>query len=298
MGATDTRRLFGVEAGGRLGLSATPDRYGDPDGTEAIHSYFGLVLEPRFGITEAIKTGQLVPYDYYLETVEFEDDELERWDAFSKAMAQEIARNNGAMTDRAIRLARDRARLLKSASGKAALARRVLQSRFTDGDHWLIYCDTLTHLKSVREAIDDLGVPIYEYHSQSSYLGPEIFRHFSKGGVLLAIKCLDEGVDLPFINKALILASTSNPREYIQRRGRVLRRYDNKHYATIVDAAVTDSEGVLMSLGEATRASEFAGEAQNRAGKFKLDALTRQAASSDRWRRDETVFEQDGEDDV
>lgn len=297
MGAPDTRKLFDVAAGGRLGLSATPDRYGDVEGTQAIHDFFGNLLEPRFGIADAIKAKQLVPYDYYLETVDLTQEEQDGWDALSQALAQEIARNDGQMSDRAMRLARDRARILKSASAKSSLAAQVLSERFRDGDRWLIYCDTLSHLREVRAHLEGVDIPLYEYHSVNSHLGPEIFEHFSRGGALLAIKCLDEGVDLPFINKALILASTSNPREYIQRRGRVLRRAEDKYSATIVDAAVTDGGGGLLSLTEAGRAMEFAEQAQNRAGRFRLQTLLRQSRSANQWRRDDTAMEVDGGDD-
>ncbi len=294
MGAPDARALFEIEAGGRLALSATPERYGDATGTAAIFSYFGQILQPEFGIREAIAVGQLVPYDYFLETVALDDDEMEAWDKLSREIAQEVARNDGAMTERAVILARDRAKILKSASAKAEMAAAVLQERFVEGDRWLVYCDDLKHLRSVRSAIERrLNLPVFEYHSRNSVLGPEIFQHFGRGGILLAIKCLDEGVDLPFINRALILASTANPREYIQRRGRVLRRSPDKYFAQIVDVAVTDAGGELLSLTEAIRAEEFAGEAQNRLGLFRLQALRRSADARDRWRRDDLAIEQD-----
>ena len=94
-----------------------------------------------------------------------------------------------------------------------------------------------------------------------------------EGGVMLAIKWLDEGVDIPEINKALILASTTNPREYIQRRGRVLRARDGKYSADIYDVLVLDTNGILLSSGEAERAIEFAEEAQNSATKIELRIL-------------------------
>ena len=90
---------------------------------------------------------------------------------------------------------------------------------------------------------------------------------------MLAIKCLDEGVDIPEINRALILASSTNPREYIQRRGRVLRARDDKYSADIYDVLVLDANGTLLSSGEAERAIEFAEEAQNSATKIELKML-------------------------
>lgn len=299
MGAPDTRKLFDIDAGGRLGLSATPDRYGDEPGTACIHTYFGTTLEPRFDITDAIKAKQLVPYDYYLETVDLTADEMEQWDKLSKSIATEIARNDGKLTDRALHLARTRARVLKSAAAKAPLAAKVIRENFKPGDRWLIYCDDLAHLAEVRREVEATGHPVFAYHSKNSDLGPEILRHFEIGGILLAVKCLDEGVDLPFINKALILASTTNPREYIQRRGRVLRQYSNKFHAELFDVAVLDDEGKLLSLKESARAEEFARDASNRAGLVKLRSLTISSTNSELWRRDtismETVEVEDGE---
>jgi superfamily II DNA or RNA helicase len=85
------------------------------------------------------------------------------------------------------------------------------------------------------------------------------------GGVLIAIKCLDEGVDIPSASHALILASSQNPREYIQRRGRVLRSNisSGKSHATIFDVVVTSSEEVPLNKQEIERMLAFAGDADN-----------------------------------
>ena len=101
----------------------------------------------------------------------------------------------------------------------------------------------------------------------------------TKGGILIAIKCLDEGVDLPYLSNAIVLASSKNPREHIQRRGRVLRKSENKFYATIYDAIVVPNKSVekiesdsIMS-GEITRAYNFAKSARNPISKINLIEL-------------------------
>jgi len=282
MGAPDCRQLFSIEAGARLGLSATPRRYGDEIGTNAIYSYFGDELEPHFTLADALHAEPpvLVPYDYFVETVTLTEDELDQWVALTKSLAQEIARNDGQMSERALHLARQRARVVKSAEGKVDLARNVIRKQWRDEDRWLIYCDDRQHLAKVRAVVEPLGQPTFEYHSGNSVLGPEVIRQFENGGVLLAIKCLDEGVDLPYINKALILASTTNPREYIQRRGRVLRRREGKHYAVIYDVIAVDGEGIPVMPSELPRAEEFAALASNRAGAVVLDQLRSKASAS------------------
>lgn len=295
VGAPDRRAFLTLESGACMGLSATPERYGDPEGTEAIFGYFGQRLSPEFGIQEAIAARQLVPYDYDFVTTTLTDEEREIWDDLSGKMAQEIARNEGKVTDRFLRLARERSRTLKSAARKAGEARRVLDLRQKPGDRWLVYCESRAHLREVRDAVETPGRRVLEYHSGNSHLSKEIFQCFEEGGVLLAIRCLDEGVDLPFVNKALILASTTNPREYIQRRGRVLRTDDDKYSAEIVDMLVVDDDGIPLVVSEARRALEFAKNAANRAGQVRLEILLAKAARDSGWKRDDLPLETEGE---
>lgn len=72
----------------------------------------------------------------------------------------------------------------------------------------------------------------------------EVLRRFEQGEIqiLVAIKCLDEGVDVPSTETAYFLSSTTNPREFIQRRGRILRRFDQKQLATIYDFIIVQNE--------------------------------------------------------
>lgn len=273
MGAPDTRSLFTLDAGARLGLSATPERFGDEDGTNAIRQYFQNDLKPEFTLLDAITSGVLVPYDYFLETVQLTEDESEEYRTISTAMAKEMAMNKGAQTERFQSLARRRSRILKRAEAKTSLARRILNEHYSSGSHWLIYCESMEHLAAVRAEIEDGPWPILEYHSRNTALADEVFAHFTRGGVLLAIKCLDEGVDIPAIDNALILASTSNPREYVQRRGRILRRTQGKFSARLFDVVVLDDAGRLLAGVEAHRAQEFASGARNQSGSTKLDLL-------------------------
>ncbi len=281
MGAADTRSLFNLAAGGRLGLSATPERYNDPEGTQAIWRFFENELTPAFSIADAIASNVLVPYDYYLSAIRLTEDESQRWADLTSQMARLLAINDGATSDRFEYLARERSRILKRAEEKTGLARRLLDENYSRGSHWLIYCESRDHLDEVRREIEGGAWPVYEYHSGNTALRSEIFDHFEKGGVLLAIKCLDEGVDIPAIDNALILASTTNPREYVQRRGRILRRSPNKYSARLFDVLVLTSEGTLISPNEASRAREFASHARNSSGRIDLEILLAASASSD-----------------
>ncbi|MFI8696998.1 DEAD/DEAH box helicase family protein [Dietzia maris] len=275
VGAPDTRKiLFSLPAGGRLGLSATPSRFGDSLGTEAIVDYFGETLDPVFSLADAVESGVLVPYDYHFEACPLNDDESERWDDLTRRVSRDIARNDGNLSDYALHLLRQRARISKSAAAKADIALSVLSEHYEEGDRWLIYCSDTAHLREVRAKLDGMKIDLLEYHSATASSHESTIEFFTKrGGVLLAIKCLDEGIDIPMINKALILASSTNPREYIQRRGRVLRKSPGKYSAVLFDVIVVGSDGKAITASEVRRALEFADGSRNVAPRIYLENL-------------------------
>jgi superfamily II DNA or RNA helicase len=275
VGAPNTRRILEeIEAGGRLGLSATPERYGDPAGTAAIFDFFGAMLHPEFTLRDALEASVLVPYDYDFVTCALTDNEQEAWDELTDKVAREIARNKGELSDYARHLLIQRARISKRANGKAAIARRVVAEAYRPGDRWLIYCGDVQHLREVRAELEDLGLDLLEYHSQNDASHDATLTFFSnRGGILLAIKCLDEGVDIPMINRALILASSTNPREYIQRRGRVLRRSPGKYSSHLFDVIVTGADERAITPSEVVRAMEFARDSRNVGPEIYLEDL-------------------------
>jgi superfamily II DNA or RNA helicase len=159
----------------------------------------------------------------------------------------------------------DRARIAKGATAKIDLARRVIREHFEPGQRWLVYCDSQDQLYAVRDALEEEGVDPDVYHSDMEGDRQQTLERFKvNGGVVVSIKCLDEGVDIPAATHALVLASSRNPREFIQRRGRVLREAPDKSLAHIYDAIVVprsmgDDEDPDTSLLEAelARAIEF-----------------------------------------
>jgi superfamily II DNA or RNA helicase len=143
-----------------------------------------------------------------------------------------------------------------------------------------VYCQDQNQLNAVREKIVSLKFHVLEYHSNMAGDRAAQLDFFEKqGGVMLAIKCLDEGIDIPRVNKALILASSSNPREYVQRRGRVLRKHEEKYSAQIIDTLVNSTNGEILSINELYRAREFAKTARNESVKFEIEELIRNAGS-------------------
>ncbi|GIG53333.1 DEAD/DEAH box helicase family protein [Demequina activiva] len=275
VGAPDTRRVLErIASGARLGLSATPQRYGDPTGTAAIFEYFGDILVPEFTLRDALDAAVLVPYDYDFVTCALTEDEQVAWDELTERVAKEIARHDGDLSEHALHLLRQRARISKGAHNKATIARDLVAKNYRTGDRWLVYCSDVNHLREVREQLGGLGLELLEYHSQDDGDHKATLDFFSnRGGILLAIKCLDEGIDIPMINRALILASSTNPREYVQRRGRVLRRSPGKYSSHLFDVIVIGTDGKAIAPSEVIRAKEFARDSRNIGPELYLDDL-------------------------
>lgn len=284
VGSPVQQRILQIDAGGRLGLSATPERYGDPVGSTAIFDYFGQILPPPFTIADGIRVGRLVPYDYHITLVEMTEPEWEQWVLLSDRIAQAAAVSASAPQDsesgaaaraKLQQLFIERARIKKQAANKPLLAAEIVARDYTEGNRWLVYCDDQAQLRSVIATLESQGIRSDEYHSAMQGARAETLDHFDRqGGVLVAIRCLDEGVDIPSVTHALILASSANRREFVQRRGRVLRTASGtKHSATIHDVLVTAPghaarESVLPS--ELDRAAEFAATARNAAVRMQL----------------------------
>lgn len=307
-GAEYIRSLLREDFQFRLALSATIDRYGDAEGTEAIYTYFGdRCIE--YTLEEAIygrddEPPCLTPYRYHPVIVYLEDDELEQYSVLSGeiAKAMRVGRDGKRkLTQQGKMLALKRARVVAAARAKLPALKREI-TPYADDSYMLVYCgatkveidggpaqgvdeyesrqiDVVTRLLG-----DGLNMRARQFTSrESSTERREICEMFANADLqaLIAIKCLDEGVDIPMIKTAFILASTTNPREYVQRRGRLLRKdkLGRKERAVIYDfitlprdpdeAAVLPDEDTRgekrLVYNELVRAKEFASLAENRA---------------------------------
>ena len=269
--------IMTMDAGPRLGLSATPIRYGDPEGTRQILNFFGDIVPPPITLTDAIDTGRLVPYEYSPHPLHLTAEEADQWKIYTERISREIARNKPddagvrPLSDKLKILLIQRSRVAKKAAAKVGLACGVLKEQFRKGQSWLVYCEDADQLSQVLSALRQEGIDPVEYHSKMEGDRAATMLWFrSFGGVLVSIRCLDEGVDIPDVSHAIILASSQNPRQFIQRRGRVLRRAPGKQVALVHDAIVvpvsTDDEPDQSSLlkSELVRAIEFANNAINK----------------------------------
>jgi superfamily II DNA or RNA helicase len=272
----------------RLGLSATPNRWFDDDGTERIMDYFGGVIY-TFGIHEALNwidplTGltPLCPYNYYPSFVELTDEESEKYSELSDQIKKAAGSGESVRDNRYLKnLVMRRALITKKAKNKIEELRRILDVP-EDNSGTLVYCSDGEQLEEAAEVLNDFGItyrrfsgeegayPRKEYGNRSER--DLIMQDFESGAVdvLLAMKCLDEGVDIPSAKRGVILASSTNPREFIQRRGRLLRRAPGKVRSDIFDVLVLpmnsargDSAEMNMLTRELKRVEEFAQDALN-----------------------------------
>lgn len=263
----------------RLGLSATPVRQYDDEGSEALFSFFGPVVF-RFSLKEAIGRC-LVPYDYCVHPVELTQGEMDEWyELTAKIKANAWRHEDGKPDQYLAKLFRDRRLLLEIAANKiVALDAALEQEDPRSLRHTLIYASDKTpqQLEAVNALLKERGLLFHQLTFQETAHREEtarIIRSFQEGTlrVLTAKRVLDEGVNIPQTEKAFILASTTVERQWIQRRGRLLRtcREIGKTHGEVHDFLalppdidnVDDEASTLIRL-ELLRAQEFASLARN-----------------------------------
>lgn len=299
-GSENLSKLLNPKFKYRLALSATLERYNDSKGTKHLFDYFGEKCI-EYTLERAIDEHKLTRYKYYPIFVSLTEDELKNYYNLTREISKciKISKNGKtSLTENGKRLAIKRARLIASAKNKLFALQKEI-APYKHDNHILVYCGTasMKNFKSDSYPVEDdeirqidavtdllgnqMNMLVSQYTSKENIEERQILkREFVQGEelqVLIAIKCLDEGVNIPSIRTAFILASTTNPKEYIQRRGRVLRLYKGKQYAEIFDFitlpqdlkdAFSSTELELkMGLGlvrnELKRACEFARLADN-----------------------------------
>ena len=274
----------------RLGLSATPSRWMDPSGTSGLGAYFGPTVY-RYSLADAIRDEVLTHYRYFPNTVPLDGDELEQYADLTDKITK-YARDDdpdGPLPRAVQMLLIRRARVLASARAKLPALASLLRS-FVGESHILVYCGDGAYSgptpdvtqRQIQAAVHlighGLGMNCASYTAETpSPKRQELLQQFADGflQVLVAIRCLDEGVDIPAARTAFLLASSSNPRQFVQRRGRLLRRAPGKSRADIYDIFVVPpySEYTPASpewklarsvvRGQLPRAREFADLADN-----------------------------------
>ena len=251
LGAAHLRQTLVVPYRYRLALSATLERHHDESGTEALRRYFGTKCI-EYDLGRAIREGKLTPYDYHPVIVTLTAEEREAYVALTKKIAKCIVKKRNGKTElneMGKMLSLKRARLVAGASEKMNILRDLME-RHRDDRYMLVDCgaaraggetgtDDLRQIDAISRMLNfELGMRTVQFTSREDAKERSWrLENFSTGKLqaLVAIKCLDEGVNVPAIRTAFLLASTTNPKEYIQRRGRVLRLSKGKDHADIYD---------------------------------------------------------------
>lgn len=273
----------------RIALSATIKRYMDKNGTEKIKEFFGEKCI-EYSLERAIAEGNLVHYDYIPVVVTLNEDELFRYRQLSQQLKQYIVEKNGKIkiSEAGKPTIYKRTRILTTASNKIELLMELFRD-YQNEKNILVYCgagniqddnsgEEVRMIDIVTKKLQtDLQMSVKKFTAEENLKERQnIKEYFAQGmyQVITAIKCLDEGVNIPGIKTAFIMSSSRNPKEFIQRRGRLLRKSRGKNKAVIYDFITLPrnldnvvpkdiDEDKTIIVGEVARMSEFAELADN-----------------------------------
>lgn len=280
----------------RIGLSATPERVYDDGGSKKIYEFFNSMPPKytyRFSMKDAIDTGILCRYEYHPLFITLTHDEMEEYNYKTEQLRKFIDPETGKYKKEAEMLLMARKRIIHKATNKKAKVADLLDEQKTKGklNYTFVFVPegyepdyaTIDNYDIDQEdihIIDEYSMMFkerkYSYHQYISGLddAPSILNAFERGDlqILLSMKCLDEGVDIPRAQNAIFISSTGNPRQFIQRRGRVLRKCKGKDMAYIWDLIVlppnisqtTSGTERNIFIGEVKRILNFAALADNK----------------------------------
>lgn len=301
MGANNIVKKLPFNIEKRIALTATPTRYFDEEGTKKILDFFNSSEKPtiKFDLSDAINHGYLCKYYYFPRIVTLLPDELDEYKDISKKLMKYFDKKTGKFVenDNVTRLFIARKRIIHKAKNKIDIFKEILNELIEKSPN-LKY--TLVYVPEGADKNDDLKlinefskIVAFNYKlKQHQYIDKtknkkEILDKFSKGElqVLTSMKCLDEGVDIKKAEIAIFCASTGNPRQFIQRRGRILRTHKDKKFAKIYDMIVipysnysnlSDLQSMEKTIieKELIRVYEFANIAENKYAALKhLDPI-------------------------
>lgn len=261
LGAPQTRIGISELYGNRLGLSATPSRKYDTLGSDFINKYFkcndnGYTY--NYSLFRAIKNNWLTPYKYYVKFVSLEQDELIEYQEYTKKLLKYFDFTSGEFHADAKNLLIQRKRVIHKARNKRVVLDKLLTEIMAhdqinqtivyvpeggdDREDKIFHDDVKKVIDLYSEIISNKGLNTYQIINTSENINNALNNFVSgKIQVLTAMKMLDEGIDIPSIRRAIFCSSTGNPKQFIQRRGRILRKYEGKRFAEVYDMVITPS---------------------------------------------------------
>ena len=255
LGSKKGRKCLPDQIKMRLGLSATPEREIDPVGTEAVLNYFGGVCF-EYSMKQAMADGYLSPYSYKVILVELTDVETEKYLDLTLKLAKLFHGNHDPeieISSNIENLLIQRARIIANAENKLGALDEALRELTIPLRKAIFYCGdgiSKNEIGLEKRQIEKVTHLLGDKHKKSvrtfTFLESpkereDIIRELTNDDLdgVVAIRCLDEGIDLPELSMGFFLASSSNPRQFIQRRGRLLRKAPGKEKAIIYDFIVT-----------------------------------------------------------
>ena len=236
-----------------LGLSATPFSGSSAHkGFELMEWFGGQVF--NLPIENALEREFLVPYNYYPIYVYATEDEERRFKYHTQKILSCFKNNKCINPDLLVKSLRNRLRVISMAEEKTTRIDEII-NRIVEKDHFVVYCGDgrlfdadsgkeLRHIQAIKRVLTAHGFKASQFTATENMADRmELVDAFNKQEIsaLVAIRCLDEGINIPSIKSALILSSNDDYREFVQRRGRILRTYGNKKYANIYDVIVLPS---------------------------------------------------------
>ena len=260
-----------------LGLSATPFSGSSAEKGRVLMSFFGGQVF-SLPIEEALDRGYLVPYYYQPIFVHATEDEEQRFQSFTHRILSCFNKAGLCINpDLLVKSLRNRLRVISMAEEKQSRIDEMI-NRIENPDHFVVYCgdgrlfdndsgEEIRHIQSIKKVLFLHDIKASQFTATESMDERMVLVDaFNKGEIsaLAAIRCLDEGINIPSIKSALILSSNDDYREFVQRRGRILRTYKGKSSATIYDVIVLPSQETPgMAKIELRRFHEYARLALN-----------------------------------
>lgn len=236
-----------------LGLSATPHSGSSVQKGKELMAWFGGQVF-NLPIEVALERGFLVPYYYYPIFVEAIEDEEGKFRYHTQKILSCFKNNKCINPDLLVKSLRNRLRVISMAKEKQDRIDEIV-NQIKERDHFVVYCgdgklfdndtgEELRHIQSIKRVLSTHGLKSSQFTAKENMADRmELVDAFNKGEIsaLAAIRCLDEGINIPSIKSALILSSNDDYREFVQRRGRILRTYAGKKFARIYDVIVLPS---------------------------------------------------------
>jgi len=284
MGASQTIKNLPLIISKRIGLSATPERIYDDFGSQKIYEYFNSFppcYTYSYSMYKAIhnEPASLVKYYYYPYFTYLSEIELVEYKRITEKLIFNFDSKSGEFNEAGKRLLIKRKRIINKAEGKINVLKQIFkevhtkekdlkftfvyvpegkEDDYSDTDSYFCDEDDIRLITKYGEVIRNYGYSTHQILSQTTNR-EQILKQFAENkiNVLLAMKILDEGVDVPATKNAIFCANTGNPRQYIQRRGRVLRKAEGKYYANIYDIIVAPKENYINTLQKELKEMEI-----------------------------------------